>query len=125
MKKLSLIVLLVLLSGCASTKGWTPTIDVKHDADSTKLSVDIAECKDLADKAAGTFSTIAEDALVTSVVGTAAGAATGAGFGVPHIGAAVGASTGILGGLYGGFTADQEFKNAYKSCLRQRGHRVL
>ena len=125
MKKMLVLIMVALISGCATTSNWTPTVDSTVDPKAAQLTNDIKDCKVLAEKAAGTFVSIAENTVVTSMVGAATGAAIGSAFASPQIGASVGAASGILGGLYGAFDSDRVFKNAYKACLRGRNHPVL
>ncbi len=130
MKKLATNIVLVggiLLTGCASQTGWTPTVDSYNDPNAYRINQDMAECKQLAAQASG--GTVKETAIgagVGGLVGAAGGAVVGAFTGNPGAGAAIGAAAGGLGGAAKqGFSAEDRYKNAYNSCMSQRGHRVV
>ncbi len=130
MKKLATSIVLVggvLLSACASQTGWTPTVDSYNDPNAYRINQDMAECKQLASQASG--GTVKETAIgagVGGLVGAAGGAVVGAFTGNPGAGAAIGAAAGGLGGAAKqGFSAEARNKNAYNSCMSQRGHRVI
>ncbi|MDD5275426.1 MAG: glycine zipper family protein [Methylovulum sp.] len=130
MKKFTTSVVLVggiLLSACASQTGWTPTVDSYNDPNAYRINQDMAECKQLASQSSG--GTVKETAIgagVGGLVGAAGGAVVGAFTGNPGMGAAIGAAAGGLGGAAKqGFTAEDRYKNAYNSCMSQRGHRVV
>jgi len=130
MKKLATSIVLVggvLLSACASQTGWTPTVDSYNDPNAYRINQDMAECKQLASQASG--GTVKETAIgagVGGLVGAAGGAVVGAFTGNPGAGAAIGAAAGGLGGAAKqGFSAEDRYKNAYNSCMSQRGHRVI
>lgn len=130
MKKLSLtsaIVGSLLLTACASQTGWTPTVDTYNDRNAYRLNQDMAECQQLASHASGgTAKETAIGAGVGGLVGAAGGAALGAIVGNPGTGAAIGAAAGGIGGAAKqGFSAEDTYKNAYRSCMRQRGHNVI
>ena len=86
-----------------------------------------AECRELALSASeGTVKQSAIGAAFGGLVGAASGAAIGAAAGGPGAGAAIGAATGVLGGgTFEGITAEQRFKAAFQTCMRERGHKVL
>lgn len=115
------------LSGCATQTGWTPTVDTYNDKNSYRLNQDMQECRQLAEQAAGgTAKETAIGAGVGGLIGAAGGAALGAIVGNPATGAAIGAAAGGIGGASKqGIQAEDRFKNAYNSCLRQRGHTVV
>ncbi|MDP1709291.1 MAG: glycine zipper family protein [Candidatus Komeilibacteria bacterium] len=117
----------VLISGCYSQGGWTPTVDAYNDPNAYRINQDMAECKDLASHASGgTAKETAIGAGVGGLVGAAGGAALGAIIGDPGKGAAIGAATGgIGGGAYKGIDAESDYKRAYSNCMRNRGHRVV
>lgn len=129
MKKLTLISAIAgcLLSGCASQTGWTPTVDTYNDRNAYRLNQDMEECRQLASQASGgTAKETAIGAGVGGLIGAAGGAAIGAIAGSPGTGAAIGAAAGGLGGAAKqGIGAEDKYKNAYNSCLRQRGHNVV
>ena len=60
------------------------------------------------------------------LLGAAAGAAIGAVTGSPGTGAAIGAAAGGIGGAaQQGISGDEQFKRAFISCMRGRGHNVI
>lgn len=118
---------LALLSGCASYGGWTPTVDSYNDPNAYRLNQDMAECRQLAEHASGgAAQETMKGAAVGGLIGAAGGAALGAIAGNAGTGAAIGATVGGLGGATKqGLQSDAQFQNAYRSCLRQRGHKVI
>jgi hypothetical protein len=130
MKKLnftSAIALSLLLTGCASQTGWTPTVDPYNDRNANRINLDMQECEQLAAHASGgTAKETAIGAGVGGLIGAAGGAALGAIVGNPGTGAAIGAAAGgIGGGASKGIGSDEQYKRAYSSCMRQRGHNVI
>jgi hypothetical protein len=117
----------VLISGCYSQGGWTPTVDAYNDPNAYRINQDMAECKDLASHASGgTAKETAIGAGVGGLVGAAGGAVVGAFTGNPGMGAAIGAAAGGLGGgAKQGFEAEGQYKRAYSNCMRNRGHRTV
>lgn len=124
-----LFVSLLSLSGCATRMGnWTPTVDPYRDPEAEHIEQDLYDCQQLADQAAGNglVGDTAEGIGIGALIGAAGGAAIGAIVGNPATGAAIGAAAGgISGGSSGGFRSDEEYKSAFRSCMRQRGHRVI
>ncbi len=88
---------------------------------------DLAECKMLAQQAAGYVPEEAvKGGLLGGAIGAAAGAAIGAVLGHAGKGAAIGAAAGgIGGGAYRGLSSDQKYKQVYSACMRNRGWNVL
>lgn len=116
----------LLLTGCAATTGWTPTVDTYNDRNAYRLNQDMQECGQLASQAASSVKETATGAVAGGLIGAAGGAALGAITGDPARGAAIGAAAGGIGGAAKqGIQSDDGYKNAYRSCLRQRGHTVL
>lgn len=117
----------LLLSGCASVTGWTPTVDTYNDRNAYRLNQDMQECEQLASHASGGGAKeTAIGAGVGGLIGAAGGAALGAVVGNPGTGAAIGAAAGgIGGGAKQGMESNDRYKNAYRNCLRQRGHNVV
>jgi outer membrane lipoprotein SlyB len=117
----------VMLSGCYSAGGWTPTVDSYNDPNARFINQDMGDCQQLATQASGgTAKETAIGAGVGGLVGGAAGAAIGAFTGNPAAGAAMGAAAGGFGGAAKqGFSAEEEYKRAYSSCMRNRGHKVV
>jgi outer membrane lipoprotein SlyB len=130
MYKIKLPIILIssaLLSGCYSQGGWTPTVDPYNDPNAYRINQDIAECKQLASQASGgTAKETAIGAGTGALLGAAGGAVVGAFTGNPGAGAAIGAAAGGLGGgAKQGFSSEEQFKRAYSSCMRGRGHRTI
>jgi outer membrane lipoprotein SlyB len=119
--------LALTVAGCATMGGYQPTVDPYNDPYASRIPRDEAECRELALNASGgTAKQSAIGAAVGGLIGAASGAAIGAAAGNPGAGAAIGAATGGLGGgTFEGITAEQRFKTAFQTCLRERGHRVL
>ncbi|TAN52865.1 MAG: hypothetical protein EPN21_02720 [Methylococcaceae bacterium] len=119
--------LTLTLSGCAEYGGYRPTVDVRSDANPQNLARDEEECQAIAKRAAGgAAKEAATGAVVGGLIGAAGGAALGAITGNPGRGAALGAAAGgISGGAYKGINADDRYKNAFNSCMRQRNHSVV
>ncbi len=117
----------LLLSACYSQGGWTPTVDPYNDPNAYRINQDISECKQLAQQASnGVGKEVAIGAGTGALLGAATGAVVGAFGGNPASGAAIGAAAGGLGGgARQGFSAEEQFKRAYSSCMRGRGHRTL
>lgn len=117
----------LLLSACATQTGWTPQVDTYNDRNAYRLNQDMAECAQLAEQTSGSVAKeTAIGAGVGGLVGAAGGAAVGAIVGDPGKGAALGAAVGGVGaGAHQGYQANERYKNAYRSCLRQRGHNVI
>jgi len=88
---------------------------------------DLAECKMLAQKAAGyTPEQAVKGGLIGGAVGAAAGAAIGAVLGHAGKGAAIGAAAGGFGGgTYSAIEAERIYKKTYARCMRNRGYNVL
>ena len=117
----------LLITGCYSQGGWTPTVDTYNDPNAYRISQDMAECKDLASHASGgTAKETAIGAGVGGLIGAAGGAALGAITGSPATGAAIGAAAGgIGGGAKQGFESESQYKRAYSNCMSNRGHRIV
>jgi len=120
------LALAAMLAGCASQSNWQPTVDTANDRHANKVGQDLYECKMLADRAAESEDTVAEDTGVGALGGAAGGALLGAITGSAATGAAIGAVTGTGLGLGGGtMSANAKYKSAYVNCMRQRGHPVI
>ncbi len=117
----------ILISGCYSQGGWTPTVDSYNDPNAYRINQDMAECKDLATHASGgTAKETAIGAGVGGLIGAAGGAALGAIAGSPGTGAAIGAAAGgIGGGAKQGFESEAQYKRSYSNCMRNRGHHIV
>ena len=142
--KIYLTLALLLLGGCASQSGWTPTVDTHQEhvyqpqgqnrayppvqyQQQQDLNQDMVECKQLASQASGgTAKEGAIGALGGAALGAAGGAIIGAFTGSAGTGAALGAATGgLAGGAYKGLSAEDAYKQAYSNCLRNRGFKVV
>jgi outer membrane lipoprotein SlyB len=126
LKKIGISVLALSFAGCASTTGWMPTVDTYGDPNASMISANMADCQNIAKQASGwTPTETGKGALVGGLLGAAAGAAIGAAAGHPGKGAAIGAAAGgIGGGTYKGAAAEDNYKRAYRDCMRRRGHNV-
>jgi outer membrane lipoprotein SlyB len=113
--------------GCVNQNSWAPTVDVYDDPNAWRLSMDEAQCRQLAIQAAGSEPRkTLEGAGIGGLLGGAAGAAIGAAAGDPGMGAAVGAAAvGIGGAAYESFETSSQFKQTFVNCLRERGQPVL
>ncbi len=122
-----LYAMVLVFSGCAYQSGWTPMVDPYGDPNVANIQRDQIECKILAKQAAGNpVQEIGKGALVGGGTGAAAGAAIGAAVGSPGAGAAIGAAAGGIGGMIKqGFGADNQYKQAFINCMRNRGHNVI
>jgi outer membrane lipoprotein SlyB len=124
----TILVSILIVSGCYSYGGYQPTVDTYNDPNAYRLNQDMAECRQLAQQSAG-GSTVKETAVgagVGGLIGAAGGAVVGAFTGNPGAGAAIGAAAGGFGGAAKqGFTAEDRFRNAYNQCMSGRGHNVI
>ncbi|WP_305909819.1 glycine zipper family protein [Methylomarinum sp. Ch1-1] len=130
MKKIfpiNIISVSLLLSGCATQTGWTPTVDPYGDPNAYRLEQDMAECRQLALRSSGgTVKETAKGTAVGGLLGAATGAAVGAVSGDAGAGAAYGAAIGgIGGGAKQGIESEEQYKRAYINCMRHRGHYVV
>jgi uncharacterized protein YcfJ len=118
---------LVLVAGCVNQNTWTPAIDPYNDPNAAKLGVDEAQCRQIAQNAAGgSLQQTGKGAAIGGLLGAAAGAALGAALGAPGEGAAIGAAAGgFSGGGYASSQSTQSFEQVFKNCMRERGHTVL
>ncbi len=126
--KVSIIFIMALVfSGCAYQSGWMPIVDPYGDPNVANIQRDQIECQTLAKQASGNpVQEIGKGALVGGATGAAAGAAIGAAAGSPGAGAAIGAAAGGIGGMMTqGFGANNQYKQAFINCMRNRGHNVI
>lgn len=126
MKKFFVFALAAFLFGCAGTTKWEPTLNTMPHKAQVNETQDLAECKELAFKAAGYLQEGAEWSIASAAGGAAEGAVIGAlvsGAGGAGVAAAAGAPIGAIAGLwYAEYEADINYKRAYSNCLFQRGH---
>lgn len=128
LKILSIAATAIVLTGCYSYGGYQPTVDTYNDPNAYRLNQDAAECRQLAEQAAGggTVKETAVGAGVGGLIGAAGGAVVGAFTGNPGAGAAIGAAAGGFGGAAKqGFQSEDRFRNAYNQCMSNRGHNVI
>lgn len=111
----------------AQRGGWTPVVDTYGSSRAQFLSRDLEECRILAERAGGdAVGQGARGAVRGGLVGAAGGAAIGAALGNAGRGAAVGAAAGGVSQAVGrSGQSNANFQQAYRSCMQQRGHRVL
>ena len=116
----------IIATGCATYGGYQPTVDTYNDRNIGRIEQDKAECDGLAKQAGSAGTSALKGAGVGALVGAAGGAAMGAIFGNPATGAAAGAAIGgIGGGASQGISGDNEYKQAFNNCMRNRGHNVI
>jgi len=129
MRRITAIVLLQFLfsAACAAQSGWTPTVDTFGSDRAQYLARDQVECRELARQAAGsTGGSAVRGAVTGGAVGAAGGAAVGAIMGNAGRGAALGAAVGGIGrGAQQAGASDAQFQQAFRNCLRNRGHNVI
>ena len=121
----TMLVLSALATGCASVSGWRPIVDPRMDQHPETAQRDMLECKSLADQASDITKEVSMGAGVGAVTGAAGGAAIGAIAGSAATGAAGGAILAIPAGLWKVYEANEDFKRAFKTCMRQRGHTLV
>jgi outer membrane lipoprotein SlyB len=90
-----------------------------------RLQRDRYECEQLANQASSQVRDTATYGLGGAIAGAAGGAIIGAITGDAGKGAAIGAGAGVLGGAYGMYKSDADYQRAIRTCLRNRGHRVV
>jgi outer membrane lipoprotein SlyB len=125
MKKLIVIALAAFLFGCSAVSRWEPTLNDKVDKNQASVTQDVADCRVLADKAAGWAVEGLEGATVGAAGGAAEGAILGALLGGVSTGpaAAVGAPVGAVAALWWSeYDSNLVFKRSFSNCLYQRGH---
>jgi outer membrane lipoprotein SlyB len=122
-----MLVVFIFLSACASKTGWEPTVDPHNDPNPDLIAAHTEECRQLADKASG--GTLTQAGVGTAVgagIGAVVGAVIGAVSGNAGGGAATGAAVGGTGaGVSSGAQAEAVYKDAFKRCMQNRGHRLL
>ncbi len=124
---LILFVGVFLLAGCESTSQWSPTVDTYGNSRAQYLSGDMEECRALARSASGdTTEETVRGAGIGAFAGAAGGAILGAMVGSPARGAALGAAAGgIGGGAIMSERTEEQFKQEFSNCMRERGHNVI
>jgi uncharacterized protein YcfJ len=120
------LLIVIMVSGCASHGGYRPTVDPYGDPRADHIGQDLYECEALAHRASRVGEESAKGAIVGGGIGAVGGALLGALSGRPGQGAVVGATVGALaGGVSQGANADQRFIYAYRNCMSNRGHNVI
>ena len=116
-----------LLAGCESQSQWSPTVDTYGNSRAQYLSRDMEECRALARSASGdTTEETVRGAGFGAMAGAAGGAIIGAMVGRPGRGAVLGAAAGgIGGGAVSAGRTEEQFKQAFTNCMRERGHNVI
>lgn len=111
---------LCLMTACAGTGAdYTPIVDAPP---SRALTEDIAHCKGLAQTASYGGADVQTEAALGAVIGALAGASEDGRWEDALGGALVGAA---LGGGSKAWEKQDVRKDIVKSCLSQRGHRVV
>lgn len=111
---------LCLMTACAGTGAdYTPIVDAPP---SLALNEDIAACKGLAQTASYSGGDVQSEAALGAVLGALAGAAEDGRWEDALGGALIGAA---LGGGSGAWEKQDDRKDVVKSCMSQRGHRVV
>jgi outer membrane lipoprotein SlyB len=114
-----LVGLLLLVGACAGMQGQEPIVDLKG-VSQAQYDTDLAECKAYAEQVQAGRK-VAGGAVVGAVLGGVLGAVVG-----DHDTAARGAGVGgIVGGAKGAGSAAQERRKVLRTCLVDRGYRVL
>jgi uncharacterized protein YcfJ len=116
MRPLLIFSLFVLLQSCASNQ----FIVDKKGVDETQYQADLEECKAYAEQLK-TGKTVAKSAGFGALVGVAIGAALGD----SDMAARMAGAGAVQGGAGGAIDADRSKDDIVKSCLAQRGYRVL
>jgi len=126
-QRIALLSLVVLIfSGCAAHSGYRPTVDPYGDPRADRIGQDLYECDGLAYQASRVGEESVRGAIVGGGLGMIGGAILGGFSGRPVQGAMFGATVGgFTGGVSQGVNADQRFINAYRNCMRNRGHNVI
>jgi len=126
-KKFCTVFCVILLTGCASQTGWTPTVDPYGDPSAANIDIDKAECRELALEASGEAGKeAAKGALAGGALGAAAGAVLGAATGDAGGGAKLGTAIGgVGGGLSRAGDSDAQYRRSFIRCMQNRGHNVI
>jgi hypothetical protein len=132
--KFWLVALLVIgITGCATTRPILYSNQKYQQVGKTTADRDVAECRTLADQAgatpdSGRGTQVARNAGAGAVVGAASGAVGGAIGGSPGIGAAAGAAGGVVWSLLWGWMTPTPTSNVHMNyvnqCLADRGYQV-
>ena len=105
----------------------TPVINSPVGTQKTNLERYVAECRILANKAAGFLVETTTSVLVSAAEGGAIAATTTALLSAPvgPIVAITAPVAFITGFAWTGYEANKQFKRSYSTCLNQRGHFVI
>lgn len=123
--KIKYLILLGLISGCASYSNYQPVVDVSNNANNVNLQKDMVECRQLAEQASNNPDAT-RNIIGSTILGAGLGSLAGLAFSAPAQGAIIGGvgSVGISGAREA-INSDNQFKQAYINCLRSRGHNVI
>lgn len=121
------LMVMVLVSGCASYGHYTPTLDPYGDERADRIDQDLYECRYLAREANRYHSDkTAHGILMGGALGAVVGGLFGAVTGHAGTGMVLGATAGAVGGgVQGEMNAEQRYIGAYRNCMRNRGHNVI
>lgn len=118
--KTAIIIMAVLLTGCATTQGsgsnYVPIVDQPNE----NYQRDLADCQQHANRVMSAGEGAALGAAGGAVLGMLFNAAAGGGF--RNESAAIGALSGAVGGAAQG---ERGQRDIISRCLAGRGHRVL
>ena len=137
---LSLLIIVVLFTGCASIPNGPSVMVLPGDGKSfDQFRIDDATCRQFAYEQVGGASgqQAAQNSAITSaavgtIIGAAAGAAIGSASGDMGAGAAIGAGSGLLLGSAMGagassssyYEAQRRYDNAYMQCMYAKGNQI-
>ena len=117
MKKLTIIVLTLALTACATRgAGYQPVIDTQGK-DEQQAAVDLAACQK--------FATQRADAATGAIIGGVAVALLGAFLAPRGFKNEVAGKAGVLGALGGANGANETQETIIKRCMAGRGYNVL
>jgi len=119
MKNKSLLILIVLLVGCAGAN-YRPIIDTQG-IDFNRYEFDLQQCQQFATQTGDAGQKAAVGAAAGAILGSVLAAAAGGGYD-RSASARVGAVTGAVSG---GAQGENDQRNIIRRCLSGRGYRVL
>lgn len=121
MKKILAAMLIVSVSGCASTgSNYRPIVDNKN-VDLNRYEADLQECQAYARKTANAGKSAAVGAAAGAALGVALALIGGGGY---DKGASAGAGA-LIGGVGAGAQGETNQRNIIRNCLNGRGYKVL
>ena len=125
---LTLPACVLFVAGCATPQSqWTPAVDTYGNSRAQYLTRDMEECRAIATSSSGSVQDeTARGAGIGALGGAAAGFLVGSAFGRAGEGAVAGAALGATGGAaVQGTRTRAQFEEAFRNCLRGRGHNVV